>query len=306
MVQHFLSIGDYSRDWIERIFDVTVELKNKNRKKVSYRPLEGKNLGMIFAKPSMRTRVSFEVGMHQLGGNALYISAAEIQIGVRESFADVARVISRYVDIVMARLFAHEHIMELSQYCTIPVINGLTDLLHPCQVMADLFTVFEHKGKREDLTIVFIGDGNNVANSWLNMAGKYPMRFVMCSPEGYDPDERILAEARKAGVSEINIIRDPHEAARNADVLYTDVWVSMGDEAEASERMKAFRGYQVNRKILSLAKKDCLVLHCLPAHKGEEITEEVFESPNSVVFDEAENRMHVQKAIILTLLNAGA
>ncbi len=304
MAQHFLAISDYSRDWIEHVLDVAADLKCRVKTNQEYQPLRGKNLGMIFAKPSMRTRVSFEVGMNQLGGSALYISAGEIQIGVRESVADVARVISRYVDIVMARLFDHGDLAELATHCEVPVINGLTDLLHPCQVMADLFTIFEHRGRREDFRIAFIGDGNNVANSWLNMASKFPMHFIMCAPEGYDPDDRILAQAKKAGVSQIEIVRDPFAAARNADVLYTDVWISMGDESEASERIKAFRGFQINKKILSVAKPDCIVLHCLPAHKGEEITEDVFESPQSVVFDEAENRLHVQKAIILTLMNS--
>lgn len=302
MAQHFLSINDYSWEWIEQIFNLSSDLKSRTKRGEIYTPLTGKTLGMIFAKPSARTRISFEVGMYQLGGKALYLAANDIQLGHREPISDVARVLSRYVDGIMARLFAHSDIEELARFSMVPVINGLTDLLHPCQVMADLFTIFEHLGKREGLKITFIGDGNNVVNSWLNMSMKFPMKFTLAAPEGYEPDKNILQSARQSGVSDIQVMRDPIAAAKDADVLYTDVWTSMGNEGEEEKRLKDFQGYQINEKLLKQAKPDCLVMHCLPAHRGEEITDEVIEGPNSIVFDEAENRMHVQKAILVTLL----
>ena len=302
MARHFLSIRDYSWQWIEHIFELSTELKNKLKNGKLEQPLRGKTLGMIFAKPSVRTRISFEVGMQQLGGMALYLAADDIQIGSREPISDITRVLSRYVDGIMARLFAHKDIEELARYSSVPVINGLTDLLHPCQVMADLFTIFEYFGKRRDMKIAFIGDGNNVLNSWLHMASLFPMNLTMSVPEGYEPDKDILQYSREAGLSEITIQRDPMAAAENADVLYTDVWTSMGDYNETDKRQKDFKDYQINAKVLSQAKQKCLVMHCLPAHRGEEITDEVIEGPNSVVFDEAENRLHVQNAILVNLM----
>lgn len=301
-MKHFLAITDLNKDQILDVFALAEELKARQKQGTTHHELKGKTLAMIFQKPSARTRVSFEVGMFQLGGHALYLGPNDIQIGKRESVADVARVLSRYVDIIMARLFGHEDILELAEFGSVPVVNGLTDLLHPCQVMADLFTVFEKKGQRQDLKICFIGDGNNVANSWINMAARLPMKLSFAIPDGYDPDPQILESARSAGVSELELYRDPAAAARDADVLYTDVWASMGQEAEAEKRKMAFKDYQINQALLKQAKPDCMVLHCLPAHRGDEITDDVIDGPNSAVFDEAENRLHVQKAIMVRLL----
>ena len=264
---------------------------------------KGKTMSMIFAKPSARTRISFETGMYQLGGYALYLSPNDIGIGKREAVKDIAQVISRYNDIIMARLFAHSHMEELARYATVPVINGLTDYNHPCQIMADIYTVKEHLGRHTDLKITYIGDGNNVANSWINLAAKLPLHLVICSPSGYEPDQKSLEFARNQNISTIEVIDDPQVAVENADVVYTDVWASMGQENEAAERRKVFMPYQVNNNLMKHANKNALVMHCLPAHRGDEITDEVIEGPQSIVFDEAENRMHVQKAIIVTLMN---
>lgn len=302
MKKDFISIADYSRAELESIFDLTKELKEKTKRGETNHLCQGKTMSMIFAKPSARTRISFETGMYQLGGYALYLSPNDIGIGKREAVKDIARVISRYNDIIMARLFDHIHILELAEYSTVPVINGLTDYNHPCQIMADIYTVLEKRGHLEDLKITYIGDGNNVANSWVNLAAKLPMHLVICSPSGFEPDAETLTDAHEAGVSMIEICHDPEVAVNDADVIYTDVWASMGKEAEAEERRKIFMPYQVNSKLMSLARKDAVVMHCLPAHRGEEITDEVLDGPRSIVFDEAENRMHVQKAIIVKLL----
>jgi ornithine carbamoyltransferase len=301
MVKHFLSIADLNRSEIEEIFELTKALKEKTKKREPHKLLEGYSLAMIFAKPSARTRISFETGIYQLGGMALYLSPQDIGIGKREAVKDIARVISRYNDMIMARLFAHSDIEEMAAYATVPVINGLTDYNHPCQIMADAFTIIEHRGKIEDLKIVYVGDGNNIANSWINFASRMPIHLVICSPSNYEPDKTTLENARRAGISKIELIHDPVEAVKDADVVYTDVWASMGQEAEAEQRRKIFMPYQLNSKLMSYAKKDALVMHCLPAHRGEEITDEVIESPQSIVFDEAENRMHVQKAIMVKL-----
>ena len=301
MVKHFLSIADLNRSEIEEIFELTKALKEKTKKREPHKLLEGYSLAMIFAKPSARTRISFETGIYQLGGMALYLSPQDIGIGKREAVKDIARVISRYNDMIMARLFAHSDIEEMAAYATVPVINGLTDYNHPCQIMADAFTIIEHRGKIEDLKIVYVGDGNNIANSWINFASRMPIHLVICSPSNYEPVKTTLENARRAGISKIELIHDPVEAVKDADVVYTDVWASMGQEAEAEQRRKIFMPYQLNSKLMSYAKKDALVMHCLPAHRGEEITDEVIESPQSIVFDEAENRMHVQKAIMVKL-----
>lgn len=298
----FLSISEMSREEIFDIFDLAKDLKERQKRGEVYQPLKGKTLAMVFQKPSARTRVSFEVGMYQLGGHAIYLAPEDIQMGRRESVADIARVLSRYNDAIMARLFGHEDLLQLAEYATIPVINGLTDLLHPCQIMADLFTILEHKGRVEGLKVAYVGDGNNVANSWLNMASRVPLSLSMAIPEGYDPDKEIFSIAKKAGVSEIEIFREPKEAVRMADVIYTDVWTSMGKEAEAEKRRLAFKRFQVDESLVKCAKEDCLVMHCLPAHRGEEITDSVIDGPHSIVFDEAENRLHVQKAILVKLM----
>lgn len=302
MKRDFLHITDFSAEEIKEVFELAKELKAYIRYGKEYTPLKGKTLAMIFAKPSARTRISFETGMYQLGGQAIYLSPDDIGIGKREAVKDIARVISRYNDIIMARLFNHEHILELAKYSTVPVINGLTDLNHPCQVMADIFTMLEHRGNLDNLKVAFIGDGNNVANSWINLAARIPMNFVLASPKDYDPDPEILANAKSEELSVIEIVHDPIEAIKDADLVYTDVWASMGQESEKEKRMKDFMPFQVNAKLMENAKSDVIIMHCLPAHRGEEITEEVLESPNSIVFDEAENRMHVQKAIILKLM----
>jgi len=298
----FVHITDFSSDEIQEVFDLTVKMKAFVKEGKEYTPLKGKNMAMIFAKPSARTRISFETGMSQLGGHAIYLGPNDIGIGKREAVRDIARVIARYDDIIMARLFDHAHMLELAEYSMVPVINGLTDLNHPCQIMADIFTVLEHRKHLNDLKVAFVGDGNNVANSWINLAARLPMHFVLASPSGYDPDEAILKNARNVGISRIDVIHDPVEAVRDADVIYTDVWASMGQETEADLRRKAFMPFQVNGDLMKHAKKDVLVMHCLPAHRGDEITDDVIDSPNSIVFDEAENRMHVQKAIIVKLM----
>jgi ornithine carbamoyltransferase len=299
----FISIADYSLSELEGIFDITRELKEKTKRREEHHLCKGLTMSMIFAKPSARTRISFETGMYQLGGYALYLSPNDIGIGKREAVKDIAQVISRYNDVIMARLFEHIHMEVLAKHATVPVINGLTDYNHPCQIMADIFTVMEHRKNLKDIKIVYIGDGNNVANSWINLASKMPMHLVLCSPSGYEPDKKTLENARKAGISEVQLVTDPKAAVKDADVVYTDVWASMGMEAEARARRKVFLPYQVNSELMAHAGKNALVMHCLPAHRGDEITDDVIDGPQSIVFDEAENRMHVQKAIIVKLLN---
>lgn len=301
MKKDFLSILDLNREEIFEIFDLTKELKEKTKRREKHHLLEGYTLAMIFAKPSARTRISFETGIFQLGGYGLYLSPQDIGIGKREAVKDVARVVSRYNDLIMARLFAHSDIEELAEYSSVPVINGLTDYNHPCQIMADAFTVLESRGTLENLKIVYVGDGNNVANSWLNFASRIGLHLVICSPSNYEPDKSTIENAGNFKPSTVEIMTDPVEAVRNADVVYADVWASMGQEAEAAYRKEVFAPYQVNKQLVSHARKDALIMHCLPAHRGEEITDEVLESPNSIVFEEAENRMHVQKAIMVKL-----
>jgi len=298
----FISIADYSLSELEAIFDLTKELKAKTKRREEHHLCKGLTMSMIFAKPSARTRISFETGMYQLGGYALYLSPADIGIGKREAVKDIAQVVSRYNDIIMARLFEHIHMEVLAEHATAPVINGLTDYNHPCQIMADIFTVMEHRKNLNDIKIVYIGDGNNVANSWINLASKMPMHLILCSPSGYEPDHKTLENARNTGISQIELLTDPKAAVKDADVVYTDVWASMGMEAEARARRKVFLPYQVNSDLMSHAGKNALVMHCLPAHRGDEITDDVIDGPQSIVFDEAENRMHVQKAIIVKLL----
>ena len=302
MNKNFLAISELTHDEIFEIFDLAKELKAKVRRREEHHLLKGQTLAMIFQKPSARTRISFETGMFQLGGHALYLSPNDIGIGKRESVADISRVISRYCDGIMARLFDHSHILEMGESASVPVINGLTDLLHPCQIMADALTVLEHRGTLDNLSVAWVGDGNNVAHSWINLAARIPMKLNLAVPEGYEPDASILAEANAAGLSEVNVMYDPVAAVKDADVIYTDVWASMGQEEEAAERKKVFQAFQVNSALAAHAAKDHLVLHCLPAHRGDEITDAVIDGPHSVVFDEAENRLHVQKAILVKLM----
>lgn len=302
MKKDFLSIADFTPKEIWALFDLAKNLKAKQKNGEPHPYLQGKTLGMIFMKPSTRTRISFEVGMFQLGGHALYLSPSEIGLGKREAIADVARVLSRYVDGMMARLFDHEHIVELAKYASVPVINGLTDLLHPCQIVGDMLTILEQRGSFDDLVVAYIGDGNNVANSWINMATKIPFTFRIACPEGYEPNAEIVARARRANVGRIEIVRDPAVAAQDADILYTDVWASMGQEAEAEERKNVFKNYLIDGRLMAKAKPGAKFMHCLPAHRGEEVTHDVMEGPASIIFEQAENRLHIQKAILVTLM----
>lgn len=301
MNRHFLSIADHSRADLEAILDDAARLKADLKARRGERPLLGKTLAMIFEKPSLRTRVTFETGIKQLGGASVYLAPNDIQLGARETVADVAGNLSRWVDIIMARTFSHGSMLELAEYATIPVINGLSDLLHPCQVMADCQTLLEKKGRLEGVTVAFIGDGNNVVNSWIHAAARLGIHFRLACPEGYEPDAGVLEEAAKSGSGKVEILRDPGAAATDADVLYTDVWTSMGQEAESQLRRVAFEGYQVNAGLLAKAKRDAIVMHCLPAHRGEEISGEVVDGPQSVVLEQAENRLHAQKAIMVRL-----
>ena len=296
-----ISIHDLSREEIEQILETSQNLKMKQKLGEIYHPLKGKTLGMIFQKSSTRTRVSFEVGMWQLGGYALFLSANDLQLNRGETIADTARNLSRYLDGIMIRTFSHQDVVDLAEYSSVPVINGLTDLLHPCQVLADLFTIKEKKQKLEGLKLVYIGDGNNMAHSLMFGGAKMGMHVVICSPSGFEPDPEITrlsrVDASKSGAT-INIEDDPVEAVKTADIIYTDVWASMGMEEEHEERLKSFANYQLNSELLEKGKEDVIVMHCLPAHRGEEITDEVVDGPHSIVFDQAENRLHVQKAIM--------
>jgi ornithine carbamoyltransferase len=296
--RHFLAIPDFETDELYDLLDLGHRLKTGD---VAGAPLAGRTLGMIFQKSSTRTRVSFEVGMYQLGGHALFLSSRDIQLGRGEPLKDTARVLSRYVDGIMIRTFDQADLDELAEYGTIPVINGLTDLLHPCQVMADLMTVQEEFGRPlEGRTVAWIGDGNNMANSWINAAYRFGFEVRVATPGGYEPDAAIVERAR--GAATVVLTNDPLEAATGADVVTTDVWASMGQEEEADQRARAFRGFHVGRELMSAAADGAIFLHCLPAHRGEEVSEEVFEGPQSRVFDEAENRLHAQKAIMIELM----
>jgi ornithine carbamoyltransferase len=295
---HFVAISDYSRDDLLGFLSLAQQLKSGQ---VGGTPLKGRSLAMIFRKSSTRTRVSFEVGMTQLGGHALFLSSSASQMGRGESVSDTAQVLSRYVDGIMIRTFDHAEVQEMAEHATIPVINGLTDLLHPCQVMADLQTIQEEFGTDlEGLSVAWFGDGNNMANSWLNAARAFGLDLRLACPEGFDPDPEILSLARES--TSITLTRDPAEAAEGANVLTTDVWASMGQEDEAEARREIFRPFQVTGKLMDLGHPEAIFLHCLPAHRGEEVAAEVIDGPQSRVFDEAENRLHVQKAIMMELM----
>lgn len=297
-----LAIHDLSVDEVAEILDFAKELKAMQKAGVEHHILEGKTLGMIFEKSSTRTRVSFEVGMYQLGGQALFLSSRDLQIGRGEPIKDTARVLSRYLDGIMIRTFAHSDVEELAKYADIPIINALTDLLHPCQVLTDLLTIQEHRGKNlKGMKLAYIGDGNNMANSYMYGCAKAGIHFMAATPKGYEPDAEVtkkaIEDAKETGGS-ITLVNDIFEAAKDADVLCTDVWASMGQESEREERKKIFAGYQINKELLAAADKHAIVMHCLPAHRGEEITDDVFEANAHVIFDEAENRLHTQKAIM--------
>ena len=302
MRKDLLRILDLSGREILSLLASGVAWKRRGGRKGAPRPLAGKTLAMIFQKASTRTRVSFEVGMTRLGGHALFMSPEDTQIGRGEPIRDTARVLSRYADAVMIRTFAHATAVELAESATVPVINGLTDDHHPCQVLADLMTAKERGKDLRKMRVAFIGDGNNVANSWVEAAQVLGFGLRLACPEGYEPGAAVLAEAERLGRGAVRIVRDPAEAARNADVVYTDVWTSMGQEAERRKRLRAFRGYCVDAALLRQAARDAIVMHCLPAHRGEEITDEVIEGPQSAVFDEAENRLHIQMAILERLI----
>jgi len=293
----FLAIPDYSRAELNALFELAERMRSG-----SYRdkPLAGKSLAMIFMKASTRTRVSFEVGAWQLGGHALFLSPRDVQLGRGEPIADTARVLSRYVDGIMIRTFAHAEAEELAQVASVPVINGLTDLLHPCQVLADLLTIRQHLGGIDGRKVAWIGDGNNMANSWINAAYVLGFDLTLACPEGYDPDAMILERAQ--GAAKVRVVRDPAEAAQDADVVTTDVWASMGQEEEQAVRARAFAGYIVDRGLMARAKREAIFLHCLPAHRGEEVSADVIDGPQSVVWDEAENRLHIQKAVMANLM----
>ncbi len=301
MKKDLISIKDLTAKEIQQIFTLTNSLK-KNKAKFS-KVLSGKTLALVFQKPSNRTRVSFEVGMYQLGGNSIYLSPGEISLGVRESIHDVAKTLSRYVDAIVLRTFAHNNVIEMAKFASIPVINGLSDFSHPCQALADIYTVKEKLKTVKGKTLVYIGDGNNVCNSLLYICAKCGMNMHVASPKGFEPDSKVVAQSKNivGKASVIKIFNDPQAAASGSDVIYTDVWASMGQEKEAESRKKIFKDFQVNKSLLKLAKKNALIMHCLPAHRGEEITAEVIDSKNSVVFDQAENRLHVQKAILIYL-----
>ena len=302
MPSHLLSLADLSYTDIINLLDTASDLKEKRARGKTSGALKNKTLAMLFEKSSTRTRISFEVAMAELGGHAIFLNYKDIQLGRGESIADTARVMSCYVNAIMARVYKHETLLEFSENATVPVINGLSDLEHPCQLLADLLTIREYKGKFKGLNFSWIGDGNNVCNSALLACALTGMKMTVACPEGYEPESEIVDRAKQIG-GVISIIHDPATAAKQADVLYTDVWVSMGDEDEYDQRLHDFKPYQLNSRLLEQAKHDVMVLHCLPAHRGEEITADVVDGPNSAVFDQAENRLHVQKALLLKLLS---
>jgi ornithine carbamoyltransferase len=298
----FLSFEDWSREEIDGILRLAVDLKSKQKRGIGHHLLAGKGLGMLFEKPSLRTRVTFETGMFQLGGDAVFLAPTEVQMGVRETPVDCARSLSRWVDMIVVRTFAQAILEEMARSASVPVINALTDLYHPCQVLADCLTLIEHKGELDRLKVAYVGDGNNMVHSWMEAAEKIPFSFAVACPKGYEPNRDIETRVKKAG-ARITVTNSVKEALRGADAIYTDVWASMGQEWDFATRAKAFQDYQVNSRLVALAKKDAVVMHCLPAHRGQEITDEVLESPNCIAFDQAENRLHVQKAIMVWLLN---
>jgi ornithine carbamoyltransferase len=305
MTRDLLRLVDLTRDECLVLFALATEIKTALRAGTPQPLLAGKTLAMIFEKPSLRTRVSFETGMFQLGGHAIYLAPWDIRLGERETVADVARNLARIVDLIVARTFKHTVLAELASHATVPVINGLSDLHHPCQVLADLFTLVEHGRKLDQLRIVFIGDGNNLVHSWLEAATLFPFTFALACPAGYEPNAELLAECRTRGAT-IEVTTSVPDAVRGADVLYTDVWTSMGQEDEAADRRRRFAGYQINDEVMRHAAQDALVMHCLPAHRGEEITDTVLEGRHSIIFDQAENRLHLQKALMAWLARESA
>jgi len=302
MAKDFLHITDFTADEILETLDLSRSIKAKFYAGEKYRPFKGQTLAMIFAKPSARTRISFETGFFRLGGHALFLGPDDIGIGKRESIADIAQVLSRYNDMIMARLFDHEHILKLAKHATVPVINGLTDFNHPCQIMADILTVLEHRKSLDELKITYVGDGNNIVHSWLALAMRIPFNFTIACPENYKPDMELVEKARKEGLSEVHVSHEPYDAVQDADVIYTDVWASMGQKEEAEMRRRDFAAFQVNAELMAATGKKTFFMHCLPAERGVEVTDEVCDADYSIIFDEAENRMFAQNAIMVKLM----
>jgi len=308
MKRVLVTLEDVTREDVQQLLELTASLKAKRRQGIAHPLLQGRTLALVFEKPSLRTRVTFEAGMTQLGGHAIYLAPADIRLGERETVQDAARNLERWVDGIVARTFSHRTVERLAEGSRIPVINGLSDLHHPVQILCDLFTLWERRGPLAGLRVAFIGDGNNVSHSWFQGAAKMGIHFTLACPAGYEPDPAIVAAAReeaKQSGARLRITHDPTAAAREADVLYTDVWTSMGQEEEQAKRLRDFQGFQVERSLVEAAGPDVLVMHCLPAHRGEEITDEVIDGPRSIVFDQAENRLHMQKAVLVKLLGAG-
>ena len=301
MKRDFLHITDFESNEITETLDLAIEIKTKLKNNENYKPFKDQSLAMIFAKPSARTRVSFETGFFRLGGHALYLGPKDIGIGKREAVKDISRVLSGYNDMIMARLFDHKHMLELAKYASIPVINGLTDFNHPCQIMADILTVYEKKGNLNNLKIAYVGDGNNIVHSWLNLSLRLPLHFTCVCPEGYEPDKKLISLVNKSNLSTVEISHDPIKGVHEADVIYTDVWASMGQKEEVEERENIFKNFQVNSNMLESTGKNTFFMHCLPAERGREVTDDVMESSNSIVFDQAENRMHAQNAIMVKI-----
>ncbi|MEE0943865.1 MAG: ornithine carbamoyltransferase [Clostridia bacterium] len=305
-MKDFISLHDCSKEEIEALLKLALKLKDEQKKGISHNHLKGKTLGMIFTKASTRTRVSFEVGMTQLGGYPLFLSSADIQLGRGETIYDTAKVLERYLDGIMIRTFSHQDVLDLAEHAEIPVINALTDLLHPCQVLADLETIYEHKGKLEGLKLAYVGDGNNMTNSLMYGCAKMGLDCAVATPKGYEPNGMVTELAKsdfaKSGAT-LTITNDPVEAVKNADIIYTDTWVSMGQESEKAERIKLFEGFQVDEKLAANAKDDYVFMHCLPAYRGFEVSEGVIDGKHSIIFDEAENRLHAQKAVMVTLMS---
>ena len=304
MKKDFLHISDLNADQIYDILEKSKWIKQKFKKNENYTPFKGKTLAMIFSKPSARTRVSFETGFYRLGGHALYLGPNDIGIGKRESTGDIAQVLSRFNDIIMARLFSHQDILDLAEFSSVPVINGLTDFNHPCQIMADIFTILEKRGNLDDLKVTYVGDGNNIVHSWFMLAMRIPFHFSVACPKGFEPDQTLLQKVRDAGLSTVEIHNDPYLAVKDSDVIYTDVWASMGQKDEAEERRKLFSDFQVNSALMSSTGRETHFMHCLPAERGVEVTDAVCDASYSIIFDQAENRMHAQNAIMLDLMNA--
>ena len=302
MTKDFLHITDFTTDEILETLELARFIKSKFYSGDMYLPMKGKTLAMIFAKPSARTRVSFETGFYRLGGHALFLGPNDIGIGKRESVADISRVLSKYNDMIMARLFDHAHILEMAEFSSVPVVNGLTDFNHPCQILADILTVLEHRGHLDDLKITYVGDGNNIVHSWLALAMRIPFQFTIACPENYKPDMEMVHKAQNESSSEILVSHDPFDAVKNTDVIYTDVWASMGQKEEAEKRRRDFAGFQVNAELMAATNKKTYFMHCLPAERGVEVTDDVCDADYSIIFDEAENRMFAQNAIMVKLM----